>query len=100
MTATSLAAELGREVERGALLAALLAELEGCYDGWQGGWSPLDEWRDRAALLGGPIWVEPLLGTRFPATALDVADDGALRVRRADGSELLLRAAEVSVRRE
>ena len=97
--ATSLAAEVGGEVARGELLAALLGALEEGYDRWQGGWSPLDEWRARATLLGEPIWVEPLLGTRFPATALDVAEDGALRVRREDGSELLLRAAEVSVRR-
>lgn len=95
--ATSVRVARGRAIERGPLLAALLNEFERAYDAFQGGWQPHAAWRRRSTLLGQPVLVRDASDT-WPATALDLAEDGSLLVERSDGRQLHLHAADVSVR--
>jgi BirA family transcriptional regulator, biotin operon repressor / biotin---[acetyl-CoA-carboxylase] ligase len=83
------AATLGRsprelDAALGELLSALAIRLEQPADG------ALRALRERDALLGSPVrWSD---GT---GTGAGITDDGALRVRRDGGGELLLHAGEV-----
>lgn len=97
--ATSLKAELGRHVERNALLAALLNHLEHLYLGWQsdGFHRILDEIRRRTHTIGRHVRV--LEGeTAWEGFARAIADDGALVVETHAGVVRPVYAAEVSVR--
>lgn len=96
--ATSLAVALGRPVDRMALLAEFLVRWEAGEQARRAGRSPLPAWRRYAALLGQPVTVYPATGDPWPAVALDVTDEGALRVRDAHGCERLVHAADVSIR--
>lgn len=96
--ATSLRLVLGHSIERSPLLAALLQTLEARYDEFEAGWEPHEAWRQRAVLLGKPVWVYPTEGERWQGTALDIAPDGSLLVERDGGGQVALHAGEMSLR--
>ena len=94
--ATSLRAELGREVAREPLLAELLGRLERLYQALLAGESPHEAWRARLVTLGQRIQVRH--GDTVEAgVAEDVNAEGALMLRRDDGSLLVLDAGEVTL---
>jgi BirA family biotin operon repressor/biotin-[acetyl-CoA-carboxylase] ligase len=90
--ATSLALAGATSLDRGTLLVdlavALVARLEALKSG--GAQAIVSELARRDALRGRAVTIDGV-----PATALGIADDGALRVRRADGSEETIVAGEV-----
>lgn len=94
--ATSLARELGRPVEREALLARICNELERLLDDSPG--HVLQEYRARSSTLGRRVLVSPAGNDPFEGTAVAIEDSGELAVRREDGSLELVTAADVSVR--
>jgi BirA family biotin operon repressor/biotin-[acetyl-CoA-carboxylase] ligase len=98
LPATSLALALDRPIDRIALLSAWLARWEHGTQAFYAGHSPLPAWRGRTPLLGQEVMIYPATGQAWSALALDIQDDGALRVRTPDGSEQTVHAADVSVR--
>lgn len=95
--ATSLLVELGRPVDRVPLLQALLVAIEQRYDRLRAGGSPQDEWRRLCVTLGQPVRV---MGLTSPVegVAEDIAPDGSLLVRQADGRLAPVAAGDVSLR--
>jgi len=93
---TSLAIELGHELEREALLAAILNDLGNAYeraDREGVGWI-VPGWRSRSSMLGDAVaFYRDGVLTR--GVAEDVLADGALRVRLEDGSPISVVAGEV-----
>lgn len=91
-------AQLGAAVDRNALTRALLEELEAMLAAFPAGREEyLQEYRRRCVTLGREVrLVGP--GGETPATALDIDDSFALRVRLADGREEAVSSGEVSVR--
>ena len=93
---TSLAIELGHELEREALLAAILNDLGNAYeraDREGVGWI-VPGWRSRSSMLGDTVaFYRDGVLTR--GVAEDVLADGALRVRLEDGSPISVVAGEV-----
>jgi BirA family biotin operon repressor/biotin-[acetyl-CoA-carboxylase] ligase len=94
--ATSLAVELGHELEREPLLAAILNDLGNAYEradregiNWI-----VPGWRSRTSMLGDPVAFRRD-GELIRGIAEDVAADGALRVRLDDGSRISVVAGEV-----
>ena len=95
--ATSLSAELGRELPRQQLLCSLLEELEWLYLGLKRG-EPLHlEWRERLETLGKQVSVSSGEVIR-EGVAVGVARDGSLLLRRHDGSVETIVAGEVTLR--
>lgn len=97
--ATSLAQELGRPLPRLPLLVACLERMESWYFALRAGrdeelWAA---WRARLGMLGRTVEVSTPEGP-FVGEAVDVAPDGSLLVRRADGTLIPVRAGDVSVR--
>lgn len=84
---------------RNAVVAALLAQLLPALDAFDAhGLAPfLPRYAALDALAGRGVTVHAAT-TAWPATALGIASDGALRVRDAAGEEHLVHAADVSVR--
>ena len=93
---TSLLAELGHPVERAALLAALLAAIEPRYAALVAGQPQVAEWRWLSATLGQPVRVTG--GVAVEGVAEDIAEDGSLLVRQADGRVVSVAAGDVSLR--
>ncbi|HYY55303.1 MAG TPA: biotin--[acetyl-CoA-carboxylase] ligase [Candidatus Dormibacteraeota bacterium] len=95
-TVTSFARE-GYDVDRLALLARLATEIERIVDADASARAAaMDEWRRASATLGRRIRVQD--GAReFEADAVELADDGALLVRRGGQLERVV-AGDVSVR--
>lgn len=100
--ATSLEEAGADSVSRMELLGALLTELEAQLELVQAGQFPavLDQWRAYTNTLGRRVAVIPVAGREAPweGQALDVDLDGALLVRRGDGTIVAVNAGEVSVR--
>lgn len=97
--ATSLQAEAGREVSRLAVLQALLTEVEARYDTLHAArqgelWAA---WRRRLGTLGRRVTVTEG-DHREVGTAVDVAPDGSLILRRDDGSEVAIAVGDVTLR--
>ena len=93
---TSLAVELGHELEREPLLAAILNDLSNAYeraDREGVGWI-LPGWRSRSSMLGKAVAFHRE-GALIRGVAEDVLEDGALRVRLDDGSRISVIAGEV-----
>jgi BirA family biotin operon repressor/biotin-[acetyl-CoA-carboxylase] ligase len=90
--ATSLTLESGRELDREALLAALLASLDRWYARYlREGFPPVREgWRRSSVTLGHPVDGDGVTGI-----AEDLDEDGALRVRTAEGALARLVAGEI-----
>ena len=90
--ATSLSAELGREVSRLDVLCALLAELEQLYLASREGRPFYHEWRTRLETLGKQVRVTSG-GVVEEGTAESVDMEGNLLLRRLDGSVTTIVAA-------
>jgi BirA family biotin operon repressor/biotin-[acetyl-CoA-carboxylase] ligase len=94
--ATSLKREVGSEVSREDVFAALLNEFEQLYlhappEGIR------DAWRQRLETLGREVTVT-FRGAVHEGVAEDIGADGSLLLRRADGSQLVVEAGEVTLR--
>jgi BirA family transcriptional regulator, biotin operon repressor / biotin---[acetyl-CoA-carboxylase] ligase len=98
-SATSLWIASGRPVSRGPLVAALYNALDRRHAAFGAGQRSdlLDEVRRRMPMLGQAITVHAG-ETRWPGTAVDIAEDGALLVRDAACQVHRIIADEVSIR--
>ena len=94
--ATSILAEVGCPVDRGALLVALLAGVERRYQALRAGESPHREWAARLATLGQPVEVSTPAGV-LAGVAESVDEDGALLLRLPDGGLRVLVAGDVTL---
>jgi BirA family biotin operon repressor/biotin-[acetyl-CoA-carboxylase] ligase len=95
--ATSVVAELGREVSREALAAGILNEFEALYLAAQAGEPIQEEWRARLGTLGKQV--KARFGKQVEeGLAEDVDSDGNLVLRRADGSRVTIAAGDVTLR--
>ncbi len=95
--ATSLSAQLGREVPRIQVLKALLAEVERFYLVVRDGGSVHLLWRKRLVTLGQEVQLGDA-GATEAGIAEDVQADGTLLLRRRDGSLLRVVAGDVTLR--
>lgn len=95
--ATSLYCELGREVEREALLAEYLRQFEMLYDDALAGGPVRERWRERLVTLGQRVRAAWTNG-EAEGIAEDVDEDGSLLVRRDDGSIVVVEAGDVTLR--
>ncbi len=95
--ATSLSAELGREVDRAALLAKVLTEFEGLYFLLQGGQfgAVHGEWVAALETLGRRVTALEGNGRRVEGKALRADPDGALVVLTGEGVERRVLAGDV-----
>lgn len=98
-TATSLSAELGRPLDRRALLQALLCRLDArLLELRRGARTALwQDWRARLVTLGQPVRVETPQGA-LDGEAIDVTLDGGLVLRDRDGQQHTITAGDVSIR--
>ena len=96
--ATSLLAVLGHPVARLPLLHALLLGIETRYESLRAGQSPYADWRRLCATLGQAVTAQGVGGT-IEGIAEDVAEDGSLLVRQADGTLVTVAAGDVTLRR-
>lgn len=92
--ATSLRAELGREVSREEVLAATLNHFETLYRALRRGEVVSTGWKKRLDTLGKPVRVQGTSGVQ-EGTAVDADSDGTLVLRRDDGSHVRIDAGEV-----
>jgi BirA family biotin operon repressor/biotin-[acetyl-CoA-carboxylase] ligase len=95
--ATSLMGELGRPVDRLALLRAYLERVAWRYAQLKRGHSPHQEWADRLVTLGRQVSLR-LDERRLEGYAEGVGEDGALLLRTSDGVLHRFHAADVSLR--
>lgn len=94
--ATSVKREFGRDVSREDVLAALLNEFEELYfNATPGGIRAA--WRDRLETLGRHVTVT-FRGESHEGVAEDITADGSLVLLRADGSQMVIEAGEVTLR--
>jgi len=95
--ATSLSAELGREIPQMDLIRRLLVEVERLYLGLSSGEAIFQQWRSRLVTLGRRVqvsWGE----TSYEGIAESVAGDGSLLLRCPDGSFTRIVAGDVTLR--
>jgi len=85
---------------RSALLAAILAHLGRALEDFdrRGFAGVRDEWRALHAYQGREVRVVPPREAPYDARVVDVAPDGALVVATADGRQVALASAEISLR--
>ncbi len=85
--ATSLSAELGKQVDRPALLASILREFERRYDLLEAEEyeTVAKEWRSLSATLGHRVRITTLAKS-FEGEAVDIDEFGALLVRKETGA--------------
>ncbi len=95
--ATSMKAETGRDIDRGALLASYLLHFERMYYAAQSGASPLQRWRERLITLGQHVHAS-WPGGAADGIAEDVSQDGSLIVRAAAGERVTVEAGDVTLR--
>jgi BirA family biotin operon repressor/biotin-[acetyl-CoA-carboxylase] ligase len=94
--ATSILAETGQEVDRGALLAALLEGVEARYQRMQAGESPREEWAACLATIGCRVQATTSEGA-INGVAETVDENGALLLRTSDGGLVRLLAGDVTL---
>ena len=101
-TATSLAARLSRPVDRVAFARRLYGTLEAVLDlhAQRGFDAVRPRFESRFRMAGREVRVVELGGREIAGTALGIEDDGALRVRREDGSIERVVAGDVTVAKE
>ena len=98
-TATSISTELGREVAREEVLAAVLRCFEELYEAARRGEPVHLDWKAHLDTLGRRVRV--LFGVSVEeGVAEDAEPDGALILRRPDGSLVRIEAGEVTLREE
>lgn len=96
LNATTLADELGRSVSREALVRAIVWAIERYYTRLCDGEDLQNEWKSRMITLGRHVRADT--GHQIEeGVAEDVDEDGALLLRRADGSLARLIAGEVTL---
>ena len=95
--ATSLSAELGREVARKDVVQCLLVEVERLYLALLSGESIYEQWRDRLITLGRRVNVG-WGNTMYEGIAESVARDGGLLLRHRDGSLTKIVGGDVTLR--
>jgi BirA family biotin operon repressor/biotin-[acetyl-CoA-carboxylase] ligase len=97
--AGSIRLACGAPVDRAQVAARLLAEVERWYDRWaRDGFAPVAAaWRALAPCVGRPIRVAQPGDTVREGLVVDIDDDGALRLRDADGREHRVVAGDVTV---
>ena len=94
--ATSARLAAGHPLSRETLLAEICNRIEAML-----AWPAVEltaAYRERSMILGYEVLVEPAGEEPYVARALAVDDDGGLRIRRGDGREESVLAADVSVR--
>ena len=101
--ATSLSRELRHPVNRLPVLRELLRQMERLYDQVKGGESLVTEWRSYVHTLGRRVRASWPADSEEKSidevgVAEDVDDEGALLLRRDDGSMARLIAGEISLR--
>ncbi|MGH7485890.1 MAG: biotin--[acetyl-CoA-carboxylase] ligase, partial [bacterium] len=97
--ATSLRAELGRDVSREEVLAATLNHFESLYDALRRGEVVAMAWKHRLDTLGKHVRVSGPGGALIDeGVAVDADSDGSLILRRDDGSHVRVEAGEVTLR--
>lgn len=96
--ATSLSAEVGREVPRLPVLRTLLQKADALYLRLRQGESLLGEWRRHMAMLGQRVAIIESGAVVYEGIAEDVADDGSLLLRLPDGRLVQVLAGQVSLR--
>jgi BirA family biotin operon repressor/biotin-[acetyl-CoA-carboxylase] ligase len=95
--ATSLRAQLGREVSRLTLLVVLLRYVEARYGRLRAGVLPHNEWQSRLVTLDQEVRVT-MPDRMLVGRATGVDADGALLVRRPDGEVERVVAGDVTLR--
>jgi len=95
-TATSLSAELGRDVSRLRVIRRLLAEVERLYLALQAGGSIYEEWRDSLVTLGRRVRVKSGKIV-YEGVAESVARDGSLLLRHSNGNLSKIVAGDVTL---
>ncbi len=96
LTATTIADELGHSVSREELTRSLVREIERYYFRLREGADLRSEWRSRMITLGKHVRADT--GRQIEeGIAEDIDEDGALLLRRADGSLARLIAGEVTL---
>ena len=97
--ATSLRAELGRDVAREEVLAAMLNHFESLYLALRRGDVVSMPWKQRLDTLGQHVRVSGPEGALLEqGVAVDADSDGSLILRRDDGSHVRIEAGEVTLR--
>ena len=96
-TATSLSRETGSVFSGATVLRELLARLERWYDALLADKPVFDSWRSRLSTLGKQVRVKAGAGV-YDGLAEDVAADGALMLRLADGRLLKMPAGDVTLK--
>jgi len=96
-TATSLSAELGRDVPRLRVIRQLLVEVERLYLALQAGGSIYEEWRDSLVTLGRRVRVKSGR-TVYEGVAESVARDGSLLLRHSNGNLSKIVAGDATLR--
>ena len=95
--ATSLKEALGVEVAREELLAAFCNHFEALYEqALAGKRAPFQAWRDRLVTLGREV-VATGAREAVRGVAVDVEEDGALVIERADGRRVRVEAGDVTL---
>ncbi len=95
--ATSLSAELGREIPQVDLIRRLLIEVERLYLDLQSGEAIFQQWRNRLVTLGRKVKVS-YGETKQEGIAESVAEDGSLLLRSPEGSLVKIVAGDVTLR--
>ena len=94
--ATSLAEEGGQGVDRWRVLAGFAGVFSRRYDQWQELPAAfLDGYRQRCATLGRDVVVTGVDGQTIEGVAESVDREGALQLRRPDGTQVLIHAGDV-----
>jgi len=97
--ATSLRAELDRDVAREEVLAAMLNHFESIYQALRRGEVVSMNWKQRLDTLGQHVRVSGPDGAQLEqGTAVDADSDGSLILRRDVGSHVRVEAGEVTLR--
>jgi BirA family biotin operon repressor/biotin-[acetyl-CoA-carboxylase] ligase len=96
-TATSLAAEAGKEISRLTLTRDILSQLDRLYLVLRQGHSPYEEWRDELVTLGQRVRVKSGEGVQ-DGVAESVDRDGSLMLRTPDGKLTRVIAGDVTLR--
>lgn len=100
--ATTLADEVGHDVDRGNLQETLILDLDKYYErlcsGEEGELAVFDEWRAQLATIGQRVRVATISSIEEGVVS-DVTPDGALLLKR-DGKLLRLEAGEVTLLKE
>jgi BirA family transcriptional regulator, biotin operon repressor / biotin---[acetyl-CoA-carboxylase] ligase len=100
--ATAVSVEAGVTIPRRPLVVAFLKHLQRQFELFESGryGAILEHWRDLAPMVNGvPVWVIEN-GEARAAVTCGLSEEGGLRIRTEAGSEQVLLAGDVSVRRE